>query len=97
MRRGREAERSGRGARSAPPEPAYWFPAKTYGWGWGPPRRWQGWVVLAVYFAMLGGGAFLMLPEAVVAYVALSFLLTAVVIGICWIKGERPRWGGKPR
>lgn len=25
-----------------------WFPAKTVGFGWGPPRRWQGWVVLAL-------------------------------------------------
>ena len=25
----------------------YWFPAKRYGWGWGPPNNWQGWVVLA--------------------------------------------------
>ncbi len=25
----------------------YWFPAKTYGWGWGLPVTWQGWVVTA--------------------------------------------------
>jgi hypothetical protein len=31
----------------------YWFPAKRYGWGWGPPRVWQGWVVLAIFFALL--------------------------------------------
>lgn len=23
-----------------------WFPAKRYGWGWGLPVTWQGWVVL---------------------------------------------------
>jgi hypothetical protein len=28
-----------------PPSP-YWFPAKSYGWGWGPPTCWQRWAVL---------------------------------------------------
>lgn len=30
---------------------SYWFPAKRYGWGWGPPATWQGWVVLLLWFA----------------------------------------------
>ena len=25
---------------------AVWFPAKTFGWGWGVPKTWQGWVAL---------------------------------------------------
>ena len=25
-----------------PDPPRYWFPAKRYGWGWGPPSTWQG-------------------------------------------------------
>ena len=32
-------------------EKEYWFPAKKYGWGWGLPSTWQGWVVYCVYFA----------------------------------------------
>lgn len=32
-------------------ERKYWFPAKRYGWGWGLPVRWQGWVCLAAYMA----------------------------------------------
>ncbi len=27
-------------------EKKYWFPAKRYGWGWGIPNVWQGWLVL---------------------------------------------------
>ncbi len=27
----------------------YWFTAKLYGWGWGLPTCWQGWVVLHAY------------------------------------------------
>jgi hypothetical protein len=22
----------------------FWFPAKKFGWGWGPPVKWQGWM-----------------------------------------------------
>jgi hypothetical protein len=36
-----------------PDQPRYWFPAKRYGWGWGLPSTWEGWVVLAVYLALL--------------------------------------------
>jgi hypothetical protein len=31
-------------------EKKYWFPAKRYGWGWGIPNVWQGWLVLFVFF-----------------------------------------------
>ena len=31
-------------------KPDYWFAVKLDGWGWGLPVRWQGWVVLALYF-----------------------------------------------
>ena len=32
----------------------YWFPAKRYGWGWGPPATWQGWAVLAAFVGASG-------------------------------------------
>ena len=31
--------------------PPYWFPAKRYGYGWGLPHTWQGWIV---FFALSG-------------------------------------------
>jgi len=34
----------------------YWFPAKSSGFGWGPPTKWQGWVFLAVWVALLIAG-----------------------------------------
>ena len=71
----------------------YWFPAKRYGWGWGPPTTWQGWVVLLVYFALvLGGIPLIHASRGSVAYVAYVLVLTAGLIAICWSKGERPRW-----
>jgi hypothetical protein len=79
-------------------QPRYWFPAKRYGWGWGPPVTWQGWIVLATYAACIGAGALIISPArqpgVFVAYVAfLSVLLTAV----CWAKGEPPRWRWRGR
>ena len=75
----------------------YWFPAKRYGWGWSSPRTWQGWVVIGVYVALIGAGIIVVpastRPAAFIAYLA---LLTIVLIAVCWLKGEPPRWrGGK--
>lgn len=33
-----------------------WFPAKMFGWGWGFPVKWQGWVVFGLYLILLLGG-----------------------------------------
>ena len=69
----------------------YWFRAKRYGWGWGLPLTWQGWVVLAVFFALLGAGMHFLPTNAFIffGYVA---LLSGVLVVICWLKGEPPRW-----
>jgi hypothetical protein len=70
-----------------------WFPAKTYGWGWGPPCAWQGWVVLVSFVALLGTSAWLLLPGKHIGwfFIAEAVLVTAL-IAICFWKGERPRW-----
>jgi len=44
-------------------EQQYWFPAKRYGYGWGLPATWQGWVVLRAFFALLLVGAFVLPPS----------------------------------
>jgi hypothetical protein len=33
-------------------EQKYWFPAKRYGWGWGLPITWQGWLTLVVFILL---------------------------------------------
>ena len=71
----------------------YWFPAKRYGWGWGFPSTWQGWVVLLTYLALiLGGIPMLQAPKGSLVYIACVSVLTAALIAICWITGEPPRW-----
>jgi len=74
-----------------PNNPKYWFPAKKYGWGWGPPNCWQGWAVMAVWLAVLGAGAFLILPN-VHLFLAFDIVWAAIMCLICYLKGEPPRW-----
>jgi hypothetical protein len=72
----------------------YWFPAKTYGWGWGLPSARQGWLVLAVFALLLGGGALLFPPaRAALAYSLYCAALGAALVAVCWLKGEPPRRG----
>lgn len=71
----------------------YWFPAKRYGWGWGPPVTWQGWVVFAAFFALIGLGIHLFPPrQALAAFILYVVVLSVLLIGVCWLKGEPPRW-----
>lgn len=81
-----------------PKEKVFWFPAKKYGYGWGPPRCWQGWLVIAVYVAMLSAGALLFPPDKHPGIFAANILIfSGVLIFVCVLKGEKPgwRWGGK--
>lgn len=82
----------------------YWFKAKLYGWGW-TPAKWQGWLVILVYITLIltlvltreeaiqgnpdSGSNFLILGLPII-------LLTAVLIFICYKKGEKPRWQWGP-
>jgi len=78
-------------------KPRYWFPAKRYGWGWGPPRVWQGWAVLLAFVGLALGGVLIFPPEQqVVFYLGWVTFLAAGFLAVCWFKGEPPkwRWGG---
>ena len=73
---------------------AVWFPAKHYGWGWGFPKTWQGWVVLITWLLVVTAGTSALLRttgSAVLLFPFLAVMLGLLVV-ICWIKGERPRW-----
>ena len=74
------------------PKDQAWFTAKRYGYGWGLPARWQGWLILCIYLfsvllASLQLGPARPLPLAV-SVVILSVLLVA----ICAWKGEALKW-----
>jgi len=71
----------------------YWFPAKRYGWGWGLPTSWQGWVALVVFLALLVAGFLIMPPRhAPAPLIAYAIILGVLFAGLCWWKGEPPRW-----
>jgi hypothetical protein len=77
---------------SEPPPRKYWFPAKRYGWGWGLPLTWQGWVVMVVWLAVLGGGLYLLAPRPVGLHVLFVAVMIAILTVVCYAKGEPPRW-----
>jgi hypothetical protein len=73
--------------------PRYWFPAKTYGWGWGPPATWEGWLVLAAFVATVVAISFLVTPgRNMAAFQACIWTAAGALIAICWLTGEPPRW-----
>lgn len=70
-----------------------WFKAKTYGWGWGLANTWQGWVTYACYAGLLvASGVFFPPSRAAALFVASVTILSAVLFGICLLKGEKPKW-----
>ena len=78
-------------------KPQYWFPVKRYGWGWGLPVRWQGWVVLALYFASIYAAVRYSRPrESVTAFIVWLAIASILFVAVVAWKGERPlawRWG----
>jgi hypothetical protein len=71
----------------------YWFAAKRYGWGWGLPLTWQGWVVYVGWFAVLFGGlASLGLRQLPVPHLVFVVTMVVLLLVICYWKGEPPRW-----
>ena len=71
----------------------YWFPAKRYGWGWGIPSTWQGWVVLVCFFAVISILPIVVNPEEhSVLFLVAIFVSAGILVGICQAKGEPPKW-----
>lgn len=70
-----------------------WFRRKTYGWGWCP-CSWKGWLVIfiwAIIFAISITGIEKNDHELGKNF-AVIFIITAILLGICYKKGEKPKW-----
>lgn len=78
------------------PKEEAWFAAKTYGYGWGLPLRWQGWAVMGGFILALIAGSWLITLHPLL-YIGFVVVVSAVLYAICVKKGERAawRWGGK--
>jgi hypothetical protein len=84
---------------SAPTDTRYWFAAKTYGWGWGLPLTWEGWVSLIVWAAVLFTGIYRLRHQHQSLELRLGYVtaMSLVLVLICYWKGEPPGWRwGKP-
>jgi uncharacterized membrane protein YhaH (DUF805 family) len=73
-------------------ENRYWFPAKRYGWGWGPPNCWQGWAVLLVWLAVILIATLKLRPTHPVGHWIFVVAMVSLLILIGYIKGEPPSW-----
>jgi hypothetical protein len=70
----------------------YWFPAKRYGWGWGPPANWQGWTVLILWIFALFAGIMELGRGRPLAHVVFVAVMIVILLLVCWLKGQPPRW-----
>lgn len=71
----------------------YWFSARTYGWGWGLPLRWQGWVAYGVAAVLLAAMFFVFPPTSrPMPFIVGTWVVALLLVAVCWLKGEPPRW-----
>ena len=76
-----------------------WFRAKTYGWGWTPASV-EGWLVLALFLVGVGADVFVLKhrllagsPTAAwTGFAAVLAVLVSLLLAVCYLTGERPRW-----
>jgi len=73
-------------------ENRYWFPAKRYGWGWGPPNCWQGWTVLSGWLALFFTVTRLFARNQGAAYWLSVIAMLGLLLAICYAKGEPLAW-----
>lgn len=74
---------------------ADWFYAKRYGYGASLPCSWQGWVLLALFLALMIGNA-LLFGEQPIVFGAITFTLVPIFLVIIWRTtkgGWKWRWG----
>jgi hypothetical protein len=71
----------------------YWFRAKRYGWGWGLPCSWQGWLFFLAWLCALGLAAMGLMPARPFVFAMTLAILTVILVAVCYIKGE-PLPGG---
>jgi hypothetical protein len=73
-------------------EQKYWFRAKRYGWGWGPPIRWQGWAVFIAWLIVFFSGVWYLASRHSLLHVVFASAMVILLLLICYWKGEPPRW-----
>ncbi len=75
-----------------PDSSRYWFPAKRYGWGWGLPVTWQGWIILLLFLIAQVALVVSFVPHRVADFTLGTIILVSMLVAICYWKGEPPSW-----
>jgi hypothetical protein len=71
----------------------FWFPAKRYGWGWGFPITWQGWIAFGIFFLLALAGPFAFSPaREASAFFIYMLIISVAFAAVCYAKGEPPSW-----
>lgn len=74
-------------------KPRYWFRAKRYGWGWGLPLTWEGWLVFSVWLGIFVAAApSLRSPQHITEHILFVIGMAAALFAVCYWKGEPARW-----
>jgi len=77
-----------------------WFKARRYGWGWTPVTI-EGWLVMLGFIVAVGIVTAIFLYQlrqggdprwAALLFILMLMVLSGLVIAVCWVTGERPRW-----
>jgi len=66
----------------------YWFPPKRYGYGWGPPSTWQGWLVMIAWFLILVGVSLLLAERHFPLFFVFVAFMTGLLLTIAIVKGD---------
>lgn len=75
-----------------------WFNQKKYGYGWGLPARWQGWVVLAIYSAFLIysflriDGLSHSASDTLLNFIPQVILATGILFFVLRMTSGKPKW-----
>ncbi|MFA6392897.1 MAG: hypothetical protein WCW54_02345 [Candidatus Paceibacterota bacterium] len=67
-----------------------WFRRKLYGWGW-TPTTWEGWAVVFVW-AVIFISIMSKMDHEGLKNIFFAIVSVALLIFICYKKGEKPRW-----
>ncbi|MST04262.1 MAG: hypothetical protein EXS49_01695 [Candidatus Pacebacteria bacterium] len=75
----------------------FWFKNKKYGYGWAP-ANWKGWLVLIFwlglnvwFFSKIDKNSH-SVSDTLIGFFPAFVTSTIFLIGICIVKGEKPRW-----
>jgi hypothetical protein len=70
----------------------YWFPAKRWGWGWGPPSSAAGWIFLVAWIGVILALGPILAARSLPLFAIFTVSMVVILLAVCWIKGEPPKW-----